>query len=84
LRDAGKPIELYIYPNELHVRNQPRHRLEIYDRNLDWFRYWLKDEQDTDPRKAEQYRRWNQLRDEVNRTPESSRVLPAGRPPKSK
>ena len=79
LRDAGKPIELYIYPNELHVRNQPGHRLEIYDRNLDWFRFWLKDEQDPDPRKAEQYRRWNQLRDEASRNQGSSRVLPAGR-----
>ncbi len=76
LTDLGKPIELYIYPNELHVRNQPKHRLEIYERNLDWFRFWLKDEQDPDTRKAEQYRRWNQLRDETKRRPENSVVLP--------
>jgi dipeptidyl aminopeptidase/acylaminoacyl peptidase len=62
LRDAGKPIELYIYPNELHVRNQPRHRLEIYDRNLDWFRFWLKDEETSDPAKADQFARWRKLR----------------------
>ena len=41
LMDLGKPVELYIYTNELHVRNQPRHRLEIYQRNLDWFMLWL-------------------------------------------
>jgi hypothetical protein len=68
----------------LHVRNQPRHRLEIYDRNLDWFRFWLKDEEDPDPRKAEQYRRWNQLRDEAIRNQRSSMVFPAGRSPMSK
>ena len=77
LRDLDKPIELYIYPNELHVRNQPRHRLEIYERNLDWFRFWLKDEQDPDPRKEEQYRRWNRLRDETRTRPEDSLAIPA-------
>lgn len=65
LRDIGKPIELYIYPNELHVRNQPKHRLEIYQRNLDWFRFWLKDEQDGEVSKTEQYRRWRLLRNEA-------------------
>jgi dipeptidyl aminopeptidase/acylaminoacyl peptidase len=61
LVDLGKPVELYIYPQELHVRNQPRHRLEIYERNLDWFRFWLKGEENSDPVRNEQYRRWNQL-----------------------
>jgi hypothetical protein len=63
LLDLGKPVDLYIYPNELHVRNQPKHRLEIYERNLDWFRFWLKKEEDPNPEKAEQYRRWKELRD---------------------
>ena len=61
LVDLGKPVELYIYPQELHVRNQPRHRLEIYERNLDWFGFWLKGEENGDPAKSEQYRRWDQL-----------------------
>jgi dipeptidyl aminopeptidase/acylaminoacyl peptidase len=84
LTDLGRPVELYIYPNELHVRNQPRHRLEIYDRNLDWFRFWLKGEQDQDPAKAEQYKRWNHLRDEANRPMENSFVLPTFVPPTSR
>jgi len=62
LADLGKPIELYLYPNELHVRNQPRHRLEIYERNLDWFLFWLKDTERPAPGKQEQYRRWRQMR----------------------
>src|SRR3984957_6594718 len=58
LVDLGKPVELYIYPQELHVRNQPRHRLEVYERNLDWFRFWLKGEESSDPNKDEQYQGW--------------------------
>jgi dipeptidyl aminopeptidase/acylaminoacyl peptidase len=84
LADLGRPIELYLYPNELHVRNQPRHRLEIYERNLDWFRFWLKQEQDSDPGKTEQYQRWNHLRDELKRALENSSAFPHFVPPTSK
>jgi dipeptidyl aminopeptidase/acylaminoacyl peptidase len=63
LRDLGKPMELYIYPNELHVRNQPKHRLEIYERNVDWFSFWLKNEEDEDLAKAAQYVRWKAMRE---------------------
>lgn len=62
LRDLGKPMELFIYPNELHVVNQPKHRYEIYERNLDWFRFWLKSEEDPAPSKKAQYIRWRELR----------------------
>ena len=62
LKDVGKPIELYIYPNELHVRNQPKHKLEIYERNFDWFCFWLKDEENTSPRDPRQLGRWRQMR----------------------
>jgi dipeptidyl aminopeptidase/acylaminoacyl peptidase len=62
LRDLGKPVELYIYPDELHHVNQPKHRYQIYERNLDWFRFWLKYEESPDPAKSEQYERWRQLR----------------------
>jgi len=62
LRELGKPVELFIYPNELHHINQPKHRYQIYERNLDWFRFWLKSEESSDPAKSEQYQRWRQLR----------------------
>ena len=29
---------------------------------VDWFRFWLKGEEDLDPAKAEQYTRWRELR----------------------
>lgn len=65
LVDLGKPVEMYIYPKELHVRNQPKHRYAIYERNLDWFLFWLEDKERPNPEKEEQYRHWRELRDGV-------------------
>lgn len=59
---SATPAELYAYPDEGHIKLQPRHRLAVYERNLDWFRYWLQDQSDPDPAKAAQYRRWDRLR----------------------
>jgi hypothetical protein len=41
---------------------QPRHRLAVFERNLDWFRYWLQGARDPDPAKADQYARWDRMR----------------------
>ncbi len=62
LKELRKPAELFVYADELHIKNQPKHRYEIYVRNLDWFRFWLKGDEDHDPAKAEQYARWRELR----------------------
>lgn len=58
LGQEGKPVELRAFPEESHLKYQPRHKLAIYQRNLDWFRFWLQDHVDPDPAKAEQYGRW--------------------------
>ena len=63
LAGAGTPTELFAFPDEAHIKIQPRHRLAVYERNLDWFRYWLQAYSDPDPAKAAQYRRWERLRD---------------------
>lgn len=62
LAQSGVPTELYAFPDEAHLKVQPRHRLAVYARNLDWFRYWLQDYQDPDPSKAGQYARWGLLK----------------------
>jgi dipeptidyl aminopeptidase/acylaminoacyl peptidase len=62
LQQSGTPAELYAYPDEGHIKLQPRHRLSVYRRNLDWFRYWLQDYRDPDPSSAAQYARWDSLR----------------------
>lgn len=33
---------MYIYPDEAHIKAQPRHKLAVYERNLAWFEYWLR------------------------------------------
>jgi dipeptidyl aminopeptidase/acylaminoacyl peptidase len=63
LEHLRKPVELFIYPNEGHVKNQPKHRYEIYERNLDWFKFWLQENEDASSAKREQYDRWHKLRD---------------------
>lgn len=62
LQRAGTPAELWAFPDEVHVKWQPRHQLAANARNLDWFRFWLRGEIDPDPAKAEQYRRWDGYR----------------------
>ena len=58
---AGTPVELYAFPGEPHIKIQPRHRRAIYERNLDWFRFWLLGQEDPDPTKSDQYARWRSL-----------------------
>lgn len=58
---TSTPVEMFVFPDESHVKIQPRHKLAAYERNLDWFRFWLQDYVDPAPAKAEQYRRWRQL-----------------------
>ena len=62
LRELKKPVEVFIYANEQHIKNQPMHRYEIYERNVDWMKFWLKGEESPDPAKADQYARWRRLR----------------------
>lgn len=62
LKERNQPVELYVFPDENHVKWQPVHRAAVYARTVDWFRYWLKDETDPDPAKFAQYTRWAALR----------------------
>lgn len=63
LREAHAPVELYVFPNEHHVKWQPIHRLAIYERNLDWFDFWLRCREDPSLQKAAQNRRWRALKE---------------------
>jgi dipeptidyl aminopeptidase/acylaminoacyl peptidase len=62
LQELGKPVEMFIYANELHVKNQPMHRYEVYERNVDWFNFWLQGKEDSNPSKTVQFARWRKLR----------------------
>ncbi|MBO9547119.1 Atxe2 family lasso peptide isopeptidase [Caulobacter sp.] len=54
------PNEVRAFAREPHILTQPRHRLSAYERNLDWFRFWLLSETDPAPEKAEQTKRWRE------------------------
>lgn len=53
--------EVHIFPYAPHNKVEPRQKLAAYERNLDWFRFWLKGEIDSDPGKVAQYQRWSKL-----------------------
>ena len=55
--------DLYVFPHEPHQKFQPRHKLAAYERNLDWFRFWLMGYEDMSPGKAEQYTHWRRMRE---------------------
>lgn len=63
LSRSTTPTELYVFPDAAHIKVQPRQRLAAHQRYFDWFRYWLLDQVDADPARADQYRRWRLLRE---------------------
>ena len=58
----GKPVEMVILEAGEHFLRKPSERQIASQGNVDWFCFWLKDEEDPDPSKAEQYARWRELR----------------------
>jgi dipeptidyl aminopeptidase/acylaminoacyl peptidase len=62
LNRMNKAVELYRYPKGGHPLDTPFERVASLQRNVDWFRFWLKGEEDADPAKAQQYSRWRELR----------------------
>lgn len=63
LIEHDKPVEMIVYPDEGHVKWHPAHRAAIYERNIDWLNFWLRDVEETSPEKTDQYVRWRRLRD---------------------
>jgi hypothetical protein len=62
LRRAGAQVEWLEYPGEGHSKRHPANEWWVNQRNLDWFRFWLKNEEDPDRGEAEQYARWREMR----------------------
>jgi len=54
----NKPIEMYVFENETHVKWQPSHREAMYKRSVEWFEFWLASKRNCDPSRDEQYERW--------------------------
>jgi dipeptidyl aminopeptidase/acylaminoacyl peptidase len=62
LRDLHKPVDILMLNSDQHILINPAVRMASQGGSVDWFRFWLKGEEDPDPAKAEQYSRWRELR----------------------
>jgi dipeptidyl aminopeptidase/acylaminoacyl peptidase len=71
--------DLYVFPNEPHQKFQPRHKLAAYERNLDWFRFWLQGYEDPSPAKREQYAHWRAMKAARDRPSQVAVPSTAGR-----
>jgi dipeptidyl aminopeptidase/acylaminoacyl peptidase len=61
LKEHQVPVELIVYPNEGHIKNQPAHKLIVYERNLAWFKFWLLENHKT--QKTSWFEKWSERRD---------------------
>src|SRR5258706_3859937 len=68
LQLLGRPVELIYFPDGFHMLVKPWERMTSQQGNVDWFCFWLKREQDSDPSKARQYARWQELRNLQNQS----------------
>lgn len=63
LEQAGRAVEMFVYPDEYHQKWQPAHRLVIYHRNIDWMNFWLRGVESGLSGDATQYERWRAMRE---------------------
>jgi dipeptidyl aminopeptidase/acylaminoacyl peptidase len=63
LKYYGAPVDWYVYPEEGHLKHQPLNKYYVYRRNLDWMRFWLKDEVTDGPDRRDQYSKWQAMKE---------------------
>ena len=65
LREQGKPVDMYVFPDAFHHKWQPAQKLAAYQRNIDWFAFWLQGKTVPGPNEVEEkagtYAHWNAL-----------------------
>jgi dipeptidyl aminopeptidase/acylaminoacyl peptidase len=62
LKLQGKPVEMIAIPGSSHMLEKPLDRQIAMQGLVDWYRYWLQTYRDPSPVKADQYKRWNDMR----------------------
>ncbi len=77
LRYLNKPVDLIMLNTGEHVLTNPAVRLASQGGSVDWFRFWLKGEEDPDPAKAEQYARWRELKKLQEQNETKPQAVPA-------
>lgn len=69
LRRQYKPVEMIVIPQGSHALSRPSERMISMQGNVDWYRFWLKDERRSEPSVPgetvaalrDQYARWSQM-----------------------
>jgi dipeptidyl aminopeptidase/acylaminoacyl peptidase len=62
LKRLHKPVDLIFVSHGEHPVVKPWDRMTSQQGNVEWLLFWLKNEEDPDPAKSEQYARWHGLR----------------------
>lgn len=62
LKELHKPVEMFVFPAEHHMKWQPAHRRAVYLRNVQWFDFWLRGVRALHPVDPGQYVRWEAMR----------------------
>ena len=62
LRYQKKPVELQFIRSGKHNLMKPLHRMAHQEMIVDWFDFWLNENEHDDPGKADQFERWRQMR----------------------
>jgi dipeptidyl aminopeptidase/acylaminoacyl peptidase len=69
LREAGKPVDLFVFPLEHHFKWQASHRQAVYDRNIAWFEFWLMDKTPSFGSFVAEAKRWGTMKMAERRLP---------------
>jgi hypothetical protein len=62
LSDQDRPVDYVMLPDADHIVFKPYERQVVQQGLVDWFCFWLKGEEDPDPAKTVQFKRWRELR----------------------
>ena len=79
LRYLKKPVPLIVLTDDEPELTNPAARMVSQGGSVDWFRFWLKGEEDTDPAKAEQYARWRKMREQQTASNGGNTGISSGR-----
>lgn len=63
LSSMKKPVDFVLLPRAPHLLVKPWERMVSEQGNVDWFKFWLKGEEDPSPTKRALYARWRRLRE---------------------
>lgn len=67
LDQHGASVDMFVFPDEYHVKSQPAHRAAIYARAVRWFEFWLLGRVSIPQGHEAEIARWKALRGRINK-----------------